>query len=68
MIIVGDKAISWVVEVEDAFQGISWVDFMGDGGFQVAETAEMRPDRECSTSHASGLMLREGLVGDFVVL
>lgn len=40
------------------------------GDFQVAEMAEMRRDRECSTSHASGLILRcgDGLVGDFVVL
>ena len=59
--------ISWVI----AWRYKMCLGYPGwDGGFQVAETAEMRPDRECSTSHASGLMLRggEGLVGDFVVL
>lgn len=83
MMIVGDKAgifvWSWRCwKVEGNFMGgLGWfcmVTFsvvfgMGWWLKQVAEMAEMRRDRECSTSHASGLMLRcgEGLVGDFVV-
>lgn len=83
MMIVGDKAgifvWSWRCwKVEGNFMGgLGWfcmVTFsvvfgMGWWLKQVAEMAEMHRDRECSTSHASGLMLRcgEGLVGDFVV-